>query len=820
MMGKKKSVATVFFLALLAVVGTVYVVQTHYENMELRQKMSQHEFDLVQRLFRSPPDIAQVQAEVKELQLLHPPGTLAKKRLVQKSQARVDKPSDQVRGYRRRARVALVEWQRSRPQSDPGWAEAVRCALEGLKAEVTGDEAVDQVLEFLLASKAVSDGSPESDRKALVQKLWQDARELLSPSRRLRAALALVVFDPKGPDWKEVAADPVILNTLLGLDPLLVDDWAAGIRPVRESFVPHLERAYQGDLGDISFDQAARAAQFLAKLTSDDAQTLVSLITKARIDLQVKAIGAGANPPLMAIVNRLKQLSGPPRWEAEKLLKVATQSPDWKSDIAPPNYVAQCERLSLEHKKKFPDFLLQAADQLSQARGNAAAALVALGKKEGALAVLRHEPDPFARSYLIHLLGPFLDQPGDLASWLQDESDTSVRRAILLALGEYQGGFLDAKRKTRIVEQMTQAFKGDSDPGVHAAAEWALSRWGEAIPDIRQTLEGKAAGADLGTKRRWYVGANGHTMVVLPAPDDPGVVLMGTPTQAYPDYNAEDEPLHLRRIPRRFAIAAKETTIEQFEKFIPGFFERKAVNAKLRHYEQGKKKNPKHPAFGFISWIHATAYCNWLSSEAGIAPPWCYPYTPKNLNEFRQVVPEDPRVFLAKMRDLFPVQPDETSCVTRRLGYRLPTEVEWEYSCRAGSVTPRYYGRDDKAALLPFYANFRNTSPTGQPLPVAVLKPNDFGLFDVLGNVAEWCHVRSIPPPCLPYNPENIIEDRPRLPSDPCNTYRDTWLVVRGGSLEDRAVGVRSAYRIPQSERESLDLIHPDYGFRVVRTLP
>jgi len=73
--------------------------------------------------------------------------------------------------------------------------------------------------------------------------------------------------------------------------------------------------------------------------------------------------------------------------------------------------------------------------------------------------------------------------------------------------------------------------------------------------------------------------------------------------------------------------------------------------------------------------------------------------------------------------------------VLERIGYRLPTEAEWEYACRAGAMTSRYYGHS--ALLLGAYARYQANSQE-HAWRCGELLPNDLGLFDMLGNEFEW----------------------------------------------------------------------------------
>jgi formylglycine-generating enzyme required for sulfatase activity len=182
---------------------------------------------------------------------------------------------------------------------------------------------------------------------------------------------------------------------------------------------------------------------------------------------------------------------------------------------------------------------------------------------------------------------------------------------------------------------------------------------------------------------------------------------------------------------------------------------------------------------GGVEWYEAAAHCNWLSQRESIPQDqWCY-----ETNAQGQV----------------------TKLKTNYLsltGYRLPTEPEWEYACRAGAVTSRYYG--ESADLLEKYGWYiQNGGDRSWPVG------NDLGLFDMHGNVWNWCQESYQDYPRA--KGEEITGDNEDILSIEPTTLRG----LRGGSFLAPAKNVRCAQRLGYPPQIRYHVV----GFRPARTI-
>ena len=243
----------------------------------------------------------------------------------------------------------------------------------------------------------------------------------------------------------------------------------------------------------------------------------------------------------------------------------------------------------------------------------------------------------------------------------------------------------------------------------------------------------------------------------------PGPFMMGSPrAEAERD---DKEERHRVRITKPFFMGVYEVTQEQYVEVMTGF-------PKFRHNSTFKREG--NPAEN-VEWRLAKAFCERLSAR-----------------------------------------PEEKKAGRK---YRLPTEAEWEYACRGATTTAFNVGE----SLSSKQANFNGNYPAGDGAKEQYLRrttkvgsyaPNAFGLYDMHGNVAEWCADW--------YDPEYYLDSPDEDPLGPpfgvvstkFTNFGDQnfFVVVRGGSWVDDARACRSAYRFRAMPNTQYRII----GFRVV----
>jgi formylglycine-generating enzyme required for sulfatase activity len=323
------------------------------------------------------------------------------------------------------------------------------------------------------------------------------------------------------------------------------------------------------------------------------------------------------------------------------------------------------------------------------------------------------------------------------------------------------------------MDELLQTYRYDPDRGLHAAVDWLLrQRWGLGT-QVKQ-IDRELAGQPPGT-REWYVDGQEQTLVTFRGPVD---FRMGSPDEE--PARQVDEALHHKRIPRSFALATKEVTVRQFREFLqanPGI-----------HYDGGATQkyntNLDGPIIG-VTWFEAAQYCRWLSEQESI--------------------PEEQRCYppITEIKDGMKMPAGYLS----RTGYRLPTEAEWEYACRAGAGTSRHYGIAEE--LLGDYAWYKENA-SRRTRAVGSKKPNDYGLFDMYGNAWEWCQDTHVSYPEDQAGP--AIDDREEIAPISASESR----VLRGGAVTSGAEDVRSAARYARQPQVRFPLA----GLRVARTCP
>ncbi len=379
------------------------------------------------------------------------------------------------------------------------------------------------------------------------------------------------------------------------------------------------------------------------------------------------------------------------------------------------------------------------ARQPSEQHARAVTAIVALGlgEPEAAIEMSRVKVAP-DRALFIEYLSKWLTADNAIAEILEQPAEQELCSALCAGLGDIELGSLPPNAAARMRSAVQGNFRRAADIGTHSAARYALQKWNDALPAIESATGERE-------QQAWRVNSQQMTLLKIPA---------GTLRRNPSDGAATDVVIE------SFWISDCEVTCAAFQQFLKQ--ERDSYNWSL---DVKVSPSEDHPVNN-VSWEDAVRFLNWLSRQEA-------------LPEFYESVGEGWSI----------PDPDGE-------GYRLPTEAEWEYACRCGS--PGAYSFGDSAELLPRYAVFGDKYQTeigGSRLP------NGWGLFDMHGNLWEWCEDAWAAEPV-----ESQHDDTAFASADS--------RVMRGGAYDNPAGVLRAAHRQGLNALGRLNGV----GFRAARS--
>ncbi len=368
------------------------------------------------------------------------------------------------------------------------------------------------------------------------------------------------------------------------------------------------------------------------------------------------------------------------------------------------------------------------------------AAVVALHLEDDRLAAdmcrIDDRPDPVQRTLFIDEFAVWHGDLRRLATYGHSRTDPALRSGLCLAVGSVSQERVSESDRTAWNPVFAKLYETAVDSGTHSAAGWALRQWGvelPVLPSTTQPIDG----------RQWFVNSLGMTLLRI-AP--------GQFTRKNSD-GVETSDLTVK-LTRAFYLCDREISVAEFQRFVN---DPNCPNGEKPEKREGVEtevaSTPNDPA-QHVSWYDAVLFCNWLSRIELRTP--CYVRTGKKENDISDSTKEY----------------DAWHQVPEGSGYRLSTEAEWEYACRAGTTTDFSSGGDDK--LLRKYATIQES----RVAPCASKLPNGWGLFDMHGNVEEWCD-------------DFITFD---VGDIPFGTSRFKFRAVRGGNCT-RDSEIRSANR-------------------------
>ena len=688
-------------------------------------------------------------------------------------------------------RLHFFRWLLARSSASPEFAKRAKESLQVLKRSIPELDAIQ-----VMAIREELETADTQFASDFWVRLDSQDPTLVDRRKRIRAFCVLAKIDPDNERWKNHAGQ--VLDDLIH-EPNVSDltHWLTAMKDVRQHLLEPLTKQFEKSSSTSEADRI-RLADITEELAHDSPATLVGILEFAEPQQFVK---------LFPLLEQHKS-SG-----VDVVAAFRNRIP------------ASLE----ERESKFNEPKATSA-VLAKRWANCAVAIVQLGKSDDSIwNMLATSPNPLFRSFLIHRFVELRTDPNVLISMLRQagvgRTNPSIRQALLLSLGEFGTDSIPPVALDPVwLRELAEEFRVGLDPGVHSAIEWLFRRRGlsEELAEIERSIKGEYAKLDwikqqewLASRRGWYVNSQSQSLVICKTP---GIVNVGSPEKEQlsdSEIKSEREKLHKRHIDRRYAIGMKEITKGEFRCFAQETNEKLTNDfdvipkADGKRDEVGKYSPDDSLPMNCLTWYLAARYCNWLSSKEGLPDDeLCYDKT----KPFQKGM---------KPHDNY----------LSRLGYRLPTEAEWEYACRAGTTTSRYFG--DSVELLDKYAwyafsSYRDAEQQHREIQLhlgGTLKPNDFGLFDSLGSCDEWCQERF--KDWNAYSKVSDVKDSEDLTligietmNESTGKNEDDKRVARGGSLVARPVYIRAANRYNQVPDTSALQNRNCIGLRLARTLP
>jgi eukaryotic-like serine/threonine-protein kinase len=280
-------------------------------------------------------------------------------------------------------------------------------------------------------------GTLAPHKEQLIEKLWKVVEQPPAgrESQRLRAAAALAKYDPNSQHWSEF--NGLVAGDLVAVNAVFLVLWRDGFRPVKAQLLEPLSAIFRGR----SPEQAAErnlATTLLADFTAGQPRLFADLLMDAD----------------------------------EK--QFALLFPKLQDHGAQGLAVLQGEMVRQSRSVDEKEIMA-----LAKRQANAGVALLKSDQPEQVWPLLKQNPNPTARSYLIHRFGPLGVDATAIVKRLDEEPDVTIKRALILSLGEFTETQVPSAERHKLMEKLVGLYETDNDGGLHSAAEWLLRQWGQ-----------------------------------------------------------------------------------------------------------------------------------------------------------------------------------------------------------------------------------------------------------------------------------------------------------------------------------------------------